>query len=254
MVRPLAGKVALVTGASRGIGAAIAERLAAEGAEIAINYSRQSHAQAGDEAAALLSRIAAGGGRGVLVDADMADAEAATEMVRNAARKLGRLDILVNNAGVLVRGRIDDPERDPAAFARQFAVNLGSVVASVAAAVEFLPDEGRIILIGSSAAARVPFPGIADYAAGKAALTGYCHGWARDLGRRGITVNVVQPGAIATAINPLDGDLAAPLLELAALKRFGQPSDIAAAVAYLAGPGGSYVTGSVLNVDGGQIC
>lgn len=253
MTHPLRGKVAIVTGASRGIGAAIAARLATEGAHVTINHCEESYAGAARDAAALMEDILKAGGQGRTIEADMADRDAAAHMVKTVIRDQGRLDILINNAGIFVRGKIDDPDPDLAGFDRQFAINVGSVAATTRAAAAAMEAGGRIIIIGSSSAARVPIEGIADYAAGKAALVGYCRGWARDLGGRGITVNIIQPGAIATAINPPSGALARDLCELAALKRLGEPGDIAGAVSYLAGPDGGYVTGSILTVDGGQI-
>jgi NAD(P)-dependent dehydrogenase (short-subunit alcohol dehydrogenase family) len=166
-------------------------------------------------------------------------------------KKFGRLDILVNNAGVLVQGSLGDPNADLAALDREQAINVGGVVAAVRAAVKHLPQGGRIVTIGSVIASRVAFPGLAGYAAAKAAVVGYTKGWARDLGPKGITVNVVQPGPIDTDMNPDSGDFAAVQRASTALGRYGKPEELAAAVAFFASPDSSYVTGTVLDVDGG---
>ncbi|WP_043837958.1 SDR family oxidoreductase [Muricoccus aerilatus] len=244
---PLAGKAALVTGGSRGIGAAIVRRLARDGADVAFSYAA-SRGQA-DQVAAEVEAL---GRRAFAIQADQADPAAVTALVRDAHAELGRLDILVNSAGVFVTGMVDDPQADLAAFDRQLAVNVKGVANAVRAAVPLMADGGRIVSIGTTGAVHVPFPGAADYIATKAAVAAYTRGWARDLGPRGITVNLVQPGAINTEMNPDDGPFAATLKSLAALGRYGQPEDIAAAVAFLAGPDAGYVTGATLNVDGGQ--
>lgn len=165
----------------------------------------------------------------------------------------GRLDILVNSAGVFVTGAVDDAEADLPAFERQLAVNVGGVVAAVRAAAPLLSDGGRIVSIGTTGALRAPFPGIGDYVATKAAVAAYSRAWARDLGARNITVNVVHPGAINTEMNPETSDFAPALSQMAALGRYGQPDDIAGAVAFLVGPDAGYITGSAITVDGGQL-
>jgi 3-oxoacyl-[acyl-carrier protein] reductase len=247
ITQSLKGKVALVTGASRGIGAAIAQRLAAEGADVAFSYatSRQG-------ADAVAHAIEAAGGRALAIVADQGDAAAVTAMVNTVHAHFGRLDILVNSAGVFVTGAIGDPQADLAALARQQAVNVGGLVAAVRAAVPLLSDGGRIVSIGTMFASRVPFAGIGDYAAGKAAVAAYSRAWARDLGARQITVNTIQPGPINTDMNPETSDVAAMVKQMTALGRYGQPEEIAGTVAFLVGPDAAYITGATLNVDGGQ--
>jgi len=247
MNHSLKGKVALVTGASRGIGAAIAQRLAAEGADVAFTY-----ASSPERADAVVRAIEAAGSKALAIVADQGDAAAVTAMVQKVHAHFGRLDILVNSAGVFVTGMIGDPATDIAALERQHAINVGGVVAAVRAAVPLLADGGRIVSIGTMFASRVPFPGIGDYAASKAAVAAYGRAWARDLGPRGITVNTVQPGPINTEMNPETSDVAAMVKQMTALGRYGQPEEIAGAVAFLVGPDAAYVTGTTLNVDGGQ--
>jgi NAD(P)-dependent dehydrogenase (short-subunit alcohol dehydrogenase family) len=246
MAKKLEGKVALVTGGSRGIGAATALRLAQDGATVAISYSASP-----DKAAAVVKKLEGLGVKAAAFKADQADTKAVTQLVEAVVKQFGRLDILVNNAGVFVMGKIDDPSADLAALERQQAVNVGGVVAAVHAAARHLTQGGRIITIGSCLASHVPFVGIGGYAATKAALVGYTKGWARDLGAKGITVNVVQPGPIATDMNPDSGDFAEIQKKLTALGRYGTSEELAAAVAFLASPEASYITGAVLDVDGG---
>jgi 3-oxoacyl-[acyl-carrier protein] reductase len=182
--------------------------------------------------------------------ADQADAKQVTKLVGSVLEKFGRLDVLVNNAGVALTGPVQD-SGDPAQFDRQQAINVGGVVAAVRAAVPHLPDGARIITIGSCLGVRTPWPGMADYSATKAAVAAYTRGWARDLGPKGITVNVVQPGPIATDMNPEDSPMADAERAATALGRFGKPEDVAGAVAFLAGPDGAYITGAAIDVDGG---
>ncbi len=241
MAKPLSGKVALVTGASRGIGAAIARRLADDGADIAISYTASP-----DKAEAVVADLKSKGVRAEAFKADQADVKAAARLVDDVAAKFGRLDILVNNAGVFVSG--DAPGED---LDRQFRVNVASVAAAVRAAARHLPEGGRIVTIGSNLGALVPFPGLTDYSATKAAVAGYTKGWARDFGPKGVTVNVVQPGPIDTDMNPSDGELADLQRSRTALGRYGRPEEIAAAVAFLAGPEAGFITGAALTVDGG---
>lgn len=247
-MKPLQGKVALVTGGSRGIGAAIVRRLAADGAHVAFNYARSK--ERAEDVLGELNRL---GVQGLAIAADQSDAAAVGAMVQQVHAHFGRLDILVNSAGVFVTGMVDDPLADVAAFARQYAVNVGGVTAAVRAAAPLLSDGGRIISIGTTGALRAPFPGIGDYVATKAAVAAYSRAWARDLGARNITVNVVHPGAINTEMNPETGDHAPMLAQMTALGRYGQPEDIAGAVAFLAGPDAGYITGAAITVDGGQL-
>ncbi|HYE01383.1 MAG TPA: 3-oxoacyl-ACP reductase family protein [Alphaproteobacteria bacterium] len=240
----LAGKVALVTGGSRGIGAAIARRLAAEGAAVALTF--QSNA-AGAEAVALAIREA--GGRALALRADAGDAAAAAGAVERTVAEFGRIDILVNNAGIARFAPVADMTLDD--FDASFAVNVRAVWAAAKAAAAHMGEGGRIVTIGSVNADRMPVPGGAAYAMSKAAVAGLTRGLARDLGPRGITVNVVQPGPVDTDMNPADGPFAPTLLSLMAVKRYAEGDEIAGLVAYLAGPEAGFVTGAALTIDGG---
>jgi 3-oxoacyl-[acyl-carrier protein] reductase len=244
--KPLAGKVALVTGGSRGIGAAIARALADQGADVGVSYAASA-----DKAEAVARELRDTGVRAKAFKADQADAKQVETLVNNVAKEFGRLDILVNNAGVFAGGTINDTAADRGALERLFAVNVGGVTAAVRAAVQFMGEGGRIITIGSVAGDSTPVPGFADYSATKAAVAGYTRGWARDLGAKGITVNTVQPGPIDTDMAPKDGPVADMLKSGTALGRYGKPEEVAAAVAFLAGPAAAYITGTTLNVDGG---
>lgn len=241
----LSGKVALVTGGSRGIGAAIAKRLAADGAAVAITYSASS-----GKADEVAHAIEAAGGRALTIKADSADASAVVAAVERTVKELGGIDILVNNAGVLALGPIDDFKL--ADFDRTIAVNVRAVFVATQAAVKQMKSGGRIINIGSCNAERMPFPGGGVYAMSKSALQGMVKGFARDLGARGITINNVQPGPIDTEMNPDKSEFAEMLKkQFMALPRYGTAEEIAAMVAYLAGPEAGYVTGASLTIDGG---
>jgi 3-oxoacyl-[acyl-carrier protein] reductase len=245
-VKPLAGKVALVTGGSRGIGAAIAKELADQGADVAVSYGASA-----EKAEAVAKALVGKGVRAKAYKADQGDARQAAELVKTVAREFGRLDILVNNAGVFAGAEVNDSAADTEALANLFAVNVGGVAAAVRAAAPLMAEGGRIITVGSVAGEKSPWPGVADYSATKAAVAGYTRGWARDLGPRGITVNNVQPGPIDTDMAPKDGPLEALLRTGTALGRYGKPEEVAAAVAFLASPAAAYITGASINVDGG---
>jgi 3-oxoacyl-[acyl-carrier protein] reductase len=240
----LTGKVALVTGGSRGIGAAIARRLAAEGAAVAFTYAASA-----DKAQAVAKQIDADGGRALVIQADSADPGAITRAVEQTVRDLGQLDILVNNAGIFASGPLDELTMEQAD--RLWAVDVRAVLAASQAAARHMTEGGRIISIGSALADRVPIPGLTLYAMCKAALTGMTRGLARDLGPRGITATVVHAGLIDTDMNPADGPGAGFLRPVTAVGRYGSVDDIAAAVAHLAGDGSRYVTGTAITVDGG---
>jgi NAD(P)-dependent dehydrogenase (short-subunit alcohol dehydrogenase family) len=240
----VAGKVALVTGGGRGIGAAIAQRLAELGADVAITYARSK-----EHADDVVGKIGATGRRGLAIEADSADAAAVAAAVERVVEEFGALDILVNNAGIFPFGPIEDTSLEE--IDRTLDVHARAVYLASQAAVRHMPDGGRIISIGSNLAERVPFSGVTLYAMSKSALIGFTKGLARDLGGRGITVNLVQPGSTDTDMNPADGESADHQRELSALGRYADPSEVADTVAFLAGASGRNITGSVLTVDGG---
>jgi 3-oxoacyl-[acyl-carrier protein] reductase len=244
MSNTLTGKVALVTGGSRGLGAAIAKRLAAEGAAVALTYA--SSPQKADEA---LRAIESAGGRALTIRADSADVKAVQRAVGETVRAFGRLDILVNNAGVVSLAPIDEFKMED--FDRMVAVNVKGVFVATQEAVRHMKDGGRIVNIGSINSDLVPFMGGSVYALTKAAIAGFTRGLARDLGPRGITVNNIQPGPVDTDMNPADGPFAAQMKNMIAVQRYGRSDEIAAMVAYLAGPEAGYVTGASLKIDGG---
>jgi NAD(P)-dependent dehydrogenase (short-subunit alcohol dehydrogenase family) len=240
----LTGKVALVTGGSRGIGAAICRRLAQQGADVALTYR-----QGAGVAQAVVTAIEAGGRRGWAVQADSADAAAVGQAVENVVGRFGRLDILVNNAGIFPNGPFEDVTVDE--IDRTLAVHVRAAFVASQAAARHMPAGGRIISIGSCFAERVPYAGVSLYAMSKAALLGLTKGLARDLGPRGITVTLVHPGSTDTEMNPADGPTADHERTLIALGQYGRPDDIAEMVTYLAGTGGRYITGTAIAVDGG---
>lgn len=240
----LSGKVALVQGGSRGIGAAIVQRLAAEGAAVAFTYV-SSDAKAQE----LQGGIVSNGGKALAIKADSADAEAIQQAVARTVEQFGGLDILVNNAGVLAVGPLEEFSLED--FDRTLNINVRSVFIASQAAARHMGDGGRIINIGSTNADRMPFAGGGVYAMSKSALVGLTKGLARDLGPRGITINNVQPGPVDTDMNPATGDFAESLIPLMAIGRYGHAEEIASFVAYLAGPEAGYITGASLTIDGG---
>jgi 3-oxoacyl-[acyl-carrier protein] reductase len=247
----LAGKVALVTGGSRGIGAAIAVRLASDGADVAFSYTADP-----DEGRKTLAAIEATGRRGLAIKADQADEQQVRSMVHRVGEYFGRLDVVVNNAGMYVQGAVDAADRDQSVLDRQLAVNIQGVVRTVVAAVPLLSDGGRIVSIASTGSShtKVAFSGIADYTATKAAVVAYAKGWARDLASRGITVNVVEPGPIDTDMNPANSEQASSVASVVPLGRYGRAEEVAAAVSFLVGPEAGFITGATLAVDGGFSC
>ncbi|WP_282796791.1 SDR family oxidoreductase [Streptomyces sp. CC224B] len=242
----LQGRAALVTGGSRGIGAAIVKRLARDGADVAFTYV----SPAGKEKAeAVVAEVEALGRRAVAVQADAADAEATAAAVERAARELGRLDILVNNAGVFPHGPFEEVSLDE--LDRVLAIHARAAFVGAQAALAHLPEGGRIVSIGSNLVHRVPFGGIVLYSMSKSALSGFTRALARELGPRGITVNAVHPGSTDTDMNPADGENADFQRGLSALGRYAHADDVAATVAHLVGPGGRAITGAEFTVDGG---
>jgi 3-oxoacyl-[acyl-carrier protein] reductase len=240
----LAGKVALVTGASRGIGAAIARRLAADGASVAITYSKGV-----DAAASVVKAIEGAGGKALAIQADATDAAAVKTAVEKTVATFGQLDVLVNNAGTAIPKPFEEASLEE--LDRVIDLNLRGVFVATHAVLKHLEDGGRIIMIGSCVGERNMTPGLAAYAATKGAVKMFTQSLSREVGSRGITVNNVQPGPIDTDLNPAAGDWAAPQIANTALKRYGHVDEIAAMVAFVAGPEASYITGASLTVDGG---
>ncbi len=244
MPRSLQGKVALVTGGSRGIGAAIAKRLAAEGASVAITYAKDARS-----ASAVIDSIQAAGGRAVAIQADAADANAAHGAVEEAVSTLGKLDVLVNNAGTAIPKPFEETTLEE--MNRVIDINVRGVLFTTKAALQHMNDNGRIIMIGSCVGERNLTPGLAAYAATKGAVKMFSQSLSREVGGRGITVNNVQPGPIDTDLNPASGDWATPQKAATGLNRYGTAEEVAALVAFVAGPESSYITGANLTVDGG---
>jgi NAD(P)-dependent dehydrogenase (short-subunit alcohol dehydrogenase family) len=250
MTKKLEGKVTLITGGSRGLGAATALAFADQGSDVAITYVASA-----EKAAAVVELVKAKGVRAVAIQCDQGDPSAADGLIGEVVAQLGKLDILVNNAGISVQGkRIDEADVDNAALDRQWTINTLGVVANIRAAAKVLPDGGRIISIGSGLGTRVLFPGTADYAASKAAIVGYSKGAARDLGPRNITVNVVQAGIMPTDMAATSADaLPAAVLDMHPIRRIATLEEVAASVIYLAGPDAAYITGSIIDVSGGVL-
>lgn len=245
MSETLSGKAALVTGGSRGIGATIVRRLAKDGAAVAFTYAASE-----EKAKALEAEIASRGGKALAIKADSADAQAVQQAVSQTVEAFGRLDVLVNSAGILIHGMVDSYAL--ADFDRMVAVNVRAVFVATQAAVPHMGEGGRVITIGSVTADRSGFAGSSVYSMTKGAVASLTRGLARDLGPRGITVNVVQPGPTDTDMSP-QGEIGEHVRSLIALGRMGKDSEIASLVAYLAGPDAGFVTGAALTADGGYL-
>jgi len=249
MQNSLIGKVALVTGGSRGLGAVTAQALAELGADVAISYVASS-----EKAEQIVEILKAKGVRALAIKSDQADTAAAKPLIEQVLAHFGRLDILVNNAAIAVQGKtVDAPDLDTINLDRQWQINVMGTVATTRAAAPVLSEGGRIIFIGSLLGSHVPFAGAADYAGTKAAIAGYAKGVARDLGSRNITSNVVQPGVMPTdmAAQVLGDGVPDSLLDLHAIRRIASLEEVAALVCFLAGPNGAYITGGVIDVAGG---
>jgi 3-oxoacyl-[acyl-carrier protein] reductase len=240
----LANKVALVTGGSRGIGAAIAKRLAADGASVAITYAKDVNA-----ASAVVKAIEGGGGKALAIQADAADAKAINAAIEKTVATLGRLDVLVNNAGTAIPKLFEETTLEE--MDHMIDLNFRGVMVATLTALKQMNNNGRIIMIGSCVGERNLTPGLVAYAATKGAVKMFTQGLAREVGSRGITVNNVQPGPIDTDLNPAAGDWAAPQKANTALNRYGTVDEVAALVSFVAGPESSYITGANLTVDGG---
>jgi 3-oxoacyl-[acyl-carrier protein] reductase len=241
----LTDKVALVTGGSRGIGAAIAKRLAADGAKVAITYTKGA-----DAAASVVKAIERAGRKAIAIQADAADAEAVKAAVEKTVATFGRLDVLVNNAGTAIPKAFDKTTLED--MDRVLAINVRGVFVATQAALKHMNEGGRIIMIGSAVGERVQTPGLVPYSATKGAVKIFTQALSREIGSRGITVNNVQPGPIDTDLNPAAGDWAVPQKAVTALNRYGHVDEVAALVAFVAGPESSYITGANLTVDGGM--
>ena len=240
----LEGKIALITGGSRGIGAAIAKRLAADGANVAITYTKGA-----DAAASVVKEVERAGRKAIAIQADAADAEAVKAAVEKTVATFGRLDVLVNNAGTAIPKKFEETTLEE--MDRLIDINIRGTFVATQAALKHMEDGGRIIMIGSSVGERMMTPGLVPYSATKGAVKMFTQGLSREVGNRGITVNNIQPGPINTDLNPAAGEWAAPQKAATALNRYGSVDDVAALVAFVAGPEASYITGANLTVDGG---
>src|SRR5258705_4275316 len=245
MSKKLEGKIALITGGSRGIGAAIAKRLAADGANVAITYAKGAAA-----AASVVREIERAGVKAIAIQADAADADVVKAAVEKTVATFGRLDVLVNNAGTAIPKTFEETTLEE--MDRLIDINIRGVFIATQAALKHMKTGGRIIMIGSAVGERVAAPGLVPYAATKGAVKMFNQALAREIGSRGITVNNVQPGPIDTELNPAAGDWAVPQKAATALDRYGHVDEIAAMVAFIAGPESSYITGANLTVDGGM--
>ena len=245
MSKKLEGKIALITGGSRGIGAAIAQRLAADGANVAITYTKGA-----DAAAAVVKEIERAGRKAIAMQADATDASAVEAAVDKTVATFGRLDVLVNNAGTAIPKTFEETTLEE--MDRVLDINVRGVFVATQAALKHMHEGGRIIMIGSAVGERVLVPGLVPYAATKGAVKIFTQALSREVGSRGITVNNVQPGPIDTDLNPAAGDWAVPQKAATALARYGRVDEVAALVAFVAGPESSYITGANLTVDGGM--
>ncbi|WP_010187822.1 SDR family NAD(P)-dependent oxidoreductase [Sphingomonas sp. PAMC 26605] len=245
MTKTLDGKIALVTGGSRGIGAAIARELSDQGAHVAISY-----ASSADKADAIVKEIEAKGLKSVAFKADSADTAQVKKLIADVVAKFGRLDILVNNAGLFHYGLVTDSTHEDD-LDDLYAVNTDAVMTGIREAGRVMGEGGRIISISTGLSTRTGAVGLADYAASKAAIDGFTRGAAHDLGGKGITVNVIGTGPVNTEMNPEDGPISDWLKGQTPLGRYARVEEISAAVAFLASPRASYITGSVMAVDGG---
>jgi 3-oxoacyl-[acyl-carrier protein] reductase len=241
----LANKVALVTGGSRGIGAAVAKRLAADGANVALTYTKDAKA-----AAAVVKAIERAGQKAIAIQADAMDADAVAAAVEKTVATFGRLDVLVNNAGTAIPKPFVETTLEE--MDRVLDINIRGVLVATQAALKHMTDGGRIIMISSAVGERVLTPGLVPYSATKGAVKIFAQGLSREVGSRGITVNNVQPGPIDTDLNPAAGEWAVPQKAVTALNRYGHVDEVAALVAFVAGPESSYLTGANLTVDGGM--
>lgn len=244
MSEPLKGKVAFVTGGSRGIGAAIAKRLAADGASVAVTYSKGAA-----EADAVVKGIEKAGGKAIAIQANATDAAAVKAAVDKTAATFGKIDVLVNNAGTAIPKPFEETTLEEIDL--MFALNVRGTLAATQAALKHMGKGGRVINIGSCVGERLMTPGLVAYSATKGAVKMFTQGLSREVGGRGITVNNVQPGPIDTDLNPAAGDWATPQKAATALNRYGEVGEVAALVAFLAGPESGYITGANLTVDGG---
>jgi len=244
MNRKLEGKIALITGGSRGIGAAIAKRLALDGAKVAITYSKGA-----DAAATVVKEIERDGGKAIAIQADAVDAEAAKAAVEKNVATFGKLDVLVNNAGTAIPKTFEETTIEE--MDRLLNINVRGVFITTQVALKHMKRGARIVTIGSCLGERVMTPGLVPYSATKGAVKIFSQALSRELGSRGITVNNVQPGPIDTDLNPASGEWAAPQKANTALDRYGSVDEVAALVAFVAGPESSYITGANLTVDGG---
>jgi 3-oxoacyl-[acyl-carrier protein] reductase len=245
MSRNLEGKIALVTGGSRGIGAAIAKRLAADGANVAITYTKGA-----DAAASVVKEIERADGKAIAIQADAADADAVQAAVEKTVATFGRLDILVNNAGTALPKRFEETTLEE--LDRLIDINVRGTFVTTHSALKQMKSGGRIIMIGSAVGERALTPGLVPYSATKGAVKMFTQGLSREVGSRGITVNNIQPGPIDTDLNPAAADWAVPQKAATALDRYGRVDEVAALVAFVAGPESSYITGANLTVDGGM--